>query len=228
VALGHRHGVPVFACLSDSRVKLPTGQVEPLRQTLESLRGRALTAWQDGVRGIYVFNLFEPHCPFWREAGDAAGLSRLNRVHVASARGVGGSMWRVPQVHRYRRQPVLAPEYVPGGVIHVRGELTEVPIDAGGSLDAAQGIELRMRMAALTDPTQVAAHWNGRWLTPGDWRDGCLRWPLTPQDVLPHGNRAGLVLTGAAGPIWEDLQLWITTQGTMVEMESALSTLTTG
>jgi hypothetical protein len=222
VELGRRHGVPVFACLSDSRLKLPSGTPDPLRQTVESLRGRALTAWQEGVAGIHMFNLFDPRCPFWREAGDVADLSRLNRVHLVSARGTGGSMWRVPRVHHYRRLPLLAPEYVPGCVLHVRGELTEVPIHAGGCLDRAQGIELRMRMGNLEDPAQVAARWNGRWLPPGEWRDGHLRWTLAPAEVRPLDNRAGLVLTGAAGPFWEDLQLWVAAQGTVAEMEAGL------
>jgi hypothetical protein len=136
---------------------------------------------------------------------------------------MGGSMWRVPRVHRYRRLPVLSPEYVPGCVIHVRGELTEVTIDAGGALDGAQGIELRMRMAEMNDPAQVAARWNGRWLPPGEWRDGYLRWTLAPAEVRPLGNRAGLVLTGAAGPVWEDLQLWIAVRGTVAGMEADLA-----
>lgn len=223
VELGRRHGVPVFACLSDSRLKLPSGERDPLRRTLESMRGRALTAWQEGVSGLYAFNLFDPRCPFWREAGDPDRLSRLNRVHLASARGMGGSMWRVPQVHHYRRLPVLSPEHIPGCVIHVRGELTEVPIDAGGALDLARGIELRMRMAEMNDPAQVAARWNGRWLPKGEWRDGSLRWTLAPADVRPLGNRAGLVLTGAAGPIWEDLQLWVAAEGPIAGMEAGLA-----
>lgn len=222
VELGRRHGVPVFACLSDSRLKLPSGKPDPLRQTVESLRGRALTAWEEGVAGIHMFNLFDPRCTFWREAGDVGGLSRLNRIHLASARGMGGSMWRVPRVHHYRRLPVLSPDYVPGCVMHVRGELTEVPINAGGSLEGVQGIQLRMRMAGLTDPAQVAARWNGRWLPPGEWRDGHLRWALAPAEVRPLGNRAGLVLTGASGPVWEDLQLWVAARGTMAEMEAGL------
>jgi hypothetical protein len=101
--------------------------------------------------------------------------------------------------------------------------MTEVPIDAGGSLEGVRGIELRMRMAELNDPAQVAARWNGRWLPPGEWRDGHLRWTLAPAEVRPLGNRAGLVLTGAAGPVWEDLQLWIAVPGTVAGMESDLA-----
>ncbi len=228
VDLGRRHGVPVYPCLSESRLKLASGQLEPLRNTLESLRGRALNAWQAGADGICVFNLFDPRSRFWREAGDPAELSRRSRIHFASVRGMGGALWRVPRVYRYRRLPLLAPERAPGSVVHVRGEMTEVAIDAGGDLSAAQAIELRMRVADLDDPAGVAARWNGRWLPAGALRDGCLCWPLAAAEVRPVGNRAGLVLAGAAGPVWEDLQIWVSTAGTVGSMEASLTSLVTG
>lgn len=228
VQLAKRHAVAVYPCLSESRLKLASGRREPRRCTVEAMRGRALNAWQEGVSGIYVFNLFDPHSPFWREAGDPALLSTRNRIYFASVRSGGGSMWRVPQVHRYRRLPLLAPEYIPGCVIHLRGELAEVPVDSGGSLASAREIELRLQVANMEDPAQVAARWNDRWLPQGVLRDGSLRWALKAAEVLPTGNRAGLVLTGAAGPVWEDLQLWVSTMGTVAEMEAGLTPLDQG
>lgn len=225
VDLGRRHGVPVYPCLSESRLKLASGKIEPLRNTVEALRGRALNAWQAGASGIYVFNLFDPRCAFWREAGDRAGLSRRSRIYFASVRGMGGALWRVPRAYRYRRLPLLAPERAPGSVVHVRGELTEVGIDAGGDLSAVRAIELRMRVADLDDLARVAARWNGRWLPAGEWRDGCLCWPLAAAEVRPAGNRAGLVLAGAAGPVWEDLQLWVSPADSVADMEKRLTPL---
>jgi len=80
VTAGRRHDVPVFACLADSRVKLADGALEPLRNTLEALRGRALNAWQEGVAGIYMFNFFDPHSAFWREGGDPRLLEQRDRI----------------------------------------------------------------------------------------------------------------------------------------------------
>jgi hypothetical protein len=214
--------VPVYACLAESRLNDTDGAIEPLRQTVETYRGRALNAWQDGVDGIYVFNLFNPHTPVWREVGDPAILNNLNRIYFASVRTMGGAMWRVPNVHQYRRLPVLGPEHVSGCPIHVRGELTEVPIDAGGSLAYARQIEVRFRIADMDDPGRVVARWNGRWLSGGTWVNGILRFALDARDIRPTGNLAGLILTGGAGPVWEDLQLWVATEGSIEEMERSL------
>jgi len=224
VAIGRRHEVPVFACLAESRLKLADGRPERLRNTLESMRGRALNAWQEGVAGLAMFNLFDPHSAFWREGGDPALLADRDRIYFAAVRPPRGAQRRVPAVHRFWTKPVLTPG--PAGVqIPLRLETTDVPIDAGGSLAAAREIELRMQVANLADAGGVAARWNGRWLEPGRLEEGVLRWRLDPADVQPRGNRAGLVLTGPAGPVWEDLQLWVAVEGTVAAMDRGLTDL---
>lgn len=67
VRMGHEHDVPVYACLSASRL-----------QAEDKLwRGEALDAWAAGVDGIYTFNLFDPRHPLFRELGDPAVLKGL-------------------------------------------------------------------------------------------------------------------------------------------------------
>lgn len=227
VAAARPHGVPVFACLSESRLRVADGSREPLRNTLESLRGRALNAWQEGVAGLYLFNLFNSHSAFWREGGDPAILEQRDRIYFASVRSQGGASWRFPLAHRFRSLPLLAPGQ--GGVqIPLGPETVDVPIDAGGSLAAAREIELRMQVAGLQGPEGVAARWNGRWLEPGTLQDGVLRWRLDPGEVRPRGNRAGLVRTGPGGPVWEDLQLWVAVEGSIAAMERGLTPLDAG
>jgi hypothetical protein len=227
VAAGRRHDVPVFACLADSRVKLADGTPERLRNTLEALRGRALNAWQEGVAGLAMFNLFDPHSAFWREGGDPKLLEDRDRIYFASVRSLGGAHWRIPGAHRHRTIPALAPGPA-GSQIPLRLETTDVPIDVGGSLAAAREIELRMRVANLADTGGVAARWNGRWLEPGRLEEGFLRWRLEPAEVKPQGNLAGLVLTGPSGPVWEDLQVWVAVEGTVAAMERNLTELDPG
>jgi hypothetical protein len=227
VAAGRRHDVPVFACLAESRVKLADGQRQRLRNTLESMRGRALNAWQEGVAGLYMFNFFNPHSAFWREGGDPNLLANRDRIYFASVRSLGGANWRIPGAHRHRTIPGLAPGLA-GSQIPLRLETTDVAIDAGGSLAAAREIELRMQVAKLADASGVAARWNGRWLEPGRLEDGVLRWRLPPEQVQPQGNLAGLVLTGPTGPVWEDLQLWVAVEGSIAAMERNLTDLDVG
>jgi len=142
-------------------------------------------------------------------------------------RSLGGAHWRVPGAHRHRTIPALAPG--PSGVqIPLRLDAVDVPIDVGGSLAAAREIELRMRVANLADSGGVAARWNGRWLEPGRLEEGFLRWRLEPAEVKSAGNRAGLVLTGPSGPVWEDLQVWVAVEGTVAAMERNLTQLDPG
>jgi hypothetical protein len=69
--------VPVYACLSASRLvspSAPEGDAD-----LELWRGEALRAWDAGVDGIYTFNRFDPESPLFRELGDPALLGTLPR-----------------------------------------------------------------------------------------------------------------------------------------------------
>src|SRR5690606_16842459 len=52
-------------------------------------RGRAAAAWGAGADGVYLFNLFDPQSPVWREAGDPELLATLDKDYFACPRGVG-------------------------------------------------------------------------------------------------------------------------------------------
>ncbi len=77
--MGHEHDVPVYACLSASRLKAED----------KLWRGEALDAWAAGVDGIYTFNLFDPRHRLFRELGDPAALKGL----PAESRYVMGEKW---------------------------------------------------------------------------------------------------------------------------------------
>lgn len=77
VELGRRFDVPVYACLSASRLVSPSspeGEAD-----LPLWRGEALRAWEAGVDGIYTFNRFDPRSPLFFELGDPALLRTLPR-----------------------------------------------------------------------------------------------------------------------------------------------------
>jgi len=67
VSVGKRHDVPVYACLSASRI--PPGPT--------AWRGEALWAWQSGADGIATFNLFRPGHDLLRQLGDPELLARM-------------------------------------------------------------------------------------------------------------------------------------------------------
>ncbi len=93
VELGHRYDVPVFAGLSESRVRKP---VRAFKNTPSEYRGRAYAAWKEGVDAVYTFNLFNPQSPVFREIGDPATLARMEKVYTTGARGIrGADAWLV-------------------------------------------------------------------------------------------------------------------------------------
>ena len=78
VNLGKKYNIPVYACLSASRLvdsSRPEGKGE-----IDLWRGEALNAWNSGVNGIYTFNRFNPHDPIFRELGDPKLLNTLDHI----------------------------------------------------------------------------------------------------------------------------------------------------
>lgn len=105
VGWGHRHGVPVYACLSDSRVQ---GETRFRRSSPQAYRGEAMNAWAAGVDGIHVFNLFRPESPVFREVGDVAVLRPMEKLYFVTVRdGKPGSYLKGGEAHQ--ALPVLVP-----------------------------------------------------------------------------------------------------------------------
>jgi hypothetical protein len=89
VALGKRYDVPVYACLSASRI-VSSSQPES-KGAIEVWRGEAKRAWDAGVSGIYTFNRFNPNDPIFRELGSLDTLRGLPATYEYNA---GRSMGR--------------------------------------------------------------------------------------------------------------------------------------
>ena len=106
VKLGHKYGVPVYPCLSDSRVRGETGKLK--RRSLESYRGRAAQAWQAGADGIYLFNLFNPRLPHWRELGNKITLRGRDKLYFATYRD-GNAGRYLTDGNGFCRAPVIVP-----------------------------------------------------------------------------------------------------------------------
>lgn len=88
VELGHEHDVQVYPGLSETRVG-GGHHAHAGRASDESYRARAMTAWDAGMDGIYIFNLFDPHRTIWTELGDPSVLKSLDKIYFASVRGPG-------------------------------------------------------------------------------------------------------------------------------------------
>lgn len=88
--LGRRHGVPVYAVLSGSRLVDTSRPENP--GDIRIWRGEALRAWDAGVTGIYTFNRFVPDDPIFRELGDPQVLRERERSETPVP-GRGMNYW---------------------------------------------------------------------------------------------------------------------------------------
>eukprot|EP00825_Cyclidium_porcatum_P049125 TRINITY_DN8418_c0_g1_i2.p1 TRINITY_DN8418_c0_g1~~TRINITY_DN8418_c0_g1_i2.p1 ORF type:complete len:499 (+),score=6.94 TRINITY_DN8418_c0_g1_i2:403-1899(+) len=109
VQLGHRYGVPVYASLSESRMK--DAEAKKVRDSIECYRARAMNVWDEGADGVYIFNLFNPRHPVWRELGEPKKLETRDKVYVIGARGVAVlNRWMAGGEKRFMKRPTLSPE----------------------------------------------------------------------------------------------------------------------
>jgi len=187
VALGHRHNVPVYPCLSDSRIK---GETRFRRSSVEAYRGEAVNAWAAGADGIHVFNLFNPKSKVFREVGDPETLRPLDKLFFVTVRDgdpdrflAGGS--------RHRKLDMLAPGHP---VPITRRSPLRTMIDVGEDLPSAlkAGLEpavtCHLEIPLVWSPGQVRTSLNGTPLEQGKIaRKGWLDYPIRP-DVLRRGN----------------------------------------
>ncbi len=173
VALGHKYGVPVYPCLSDSRVK---GEGRFKRGSVESYRGQALEAWAAGADGIHLFNLFDvfgPHSPVFKEAGDPKVLRTLNRLYFVTVRDGKPDTW-LTGGSEHRNLPILTPAYVKA---ITASKPLSVDMMVGEDFDAKTEakVTLHAQMPALRNVRDVSVKLNGHELTGGklvkDWLD---------------------------------------------------------
>lgn len=204
VALARKHGVKVYASLDESRIKDDLGR--EARDTDATYRARAANAWAAGVDGIYLFNLFDPQRPVWRELGDPAVLAKLDRDYFASVRGVGLSAGGNFPHRDFQRVETFNPSdprrIALGGAAAVR---LRVGDDLGATPAATLTLRLRFRE---TPPAAATVALNGRPLSDthiaGEW----MNFTVTSAELELGENEVTVSLPASAAPTdWLDVVL---------------------
>lgn len=209
VELGHKHGVPVYPSLSESRVRDAEGV--QLRNSLESYRARAKEAWAAGADGIYMFNVFDPKAALWRELGDPAALARLDRVHCASVRGSDAlAMW-VPRGERFLNVPSLTPDRP---IALAPGKPVRVEFSGPGAAAADVAARLHLRFQRAPRPADVAVTLSGKPLPLPTVSGAWLVFPVERSSLATDLNRVEVCLRPDCreSPMLEDLVLWVRTR----------------
>ena len=208
VALGHKYGVPVYPCLSETRQR--DAEAKKVRASLECYRARATNVWHSGADGVYMFNFFHPEAPHWSELGSPETLAPLDKVYTTATRGLGNLEFWYEGGKKFVNRDILTPanprKLAPGQPVPIT-----LVIGENLQRDPAPALELRLRVADLPNPEDLAVTLNGTSLTggkhTGDWIDFAID-PATTK----LGNNAftfQLAQGSEAAPTLQDLQLWV-------------------
>ncbi len=162
IDLGHRYGVPVYPWLANYDYKNATGDAITAPD-FPMYRGDALFRYWEGADGMYMYNVFDPTLPLWREVGDAKQLRTMSRSYVwdylPSQRNVSNLLWDVRSVSLEHRPVVPVSE---GGSEAIPLMLGEGPgqKDAEGMRDGT--LRLRLHVKGLTRAQGFTVKVNGR------------------------------------------------------------------
>lgn len=200
VQLGHKHGVQVYPCLSDSRVR---GETRFRRSSPESYRGRAMNAWAAGADGLHLFNFFDPNARMWQEIGDPEKLATMDKLYFVNARDGDPRSW-LANGREYRTAPVFGPSHPR---LVTAGEPVTLEITISDDLPAAERrgckprVKLHLEAPAMRKVEQLHVTMNGTELTGGVLANGWVDYPV-PQASLKRGtNEVGLTAEPTAlGP----------------------------
>ncbi|MGI5817749.1 MAG: hypothetical protein ACOX9R_06585 [Armatimonadota bacterium] len=210
VTLAHRHGVPIYASLHNEGRKPTPGR--RARSRPEAYRARAMNAWNAGVDGIHMFNLFTPLSPQWRELGDPQTLRKLDKVYYCNGTaGFSLISTHLAEGDRFLRVPTLSPEYpMPLNP----GERVVLPLAIGEDVlwgknqDIMPQLLLRLQVEGLAGAQDLSVTLNGHGLE-GSIDEGGLAYVPNPEWVLRGTNEVEVVLAAgcAPGPVLQDIQL---------------------
>ena len=202
IEMGHSHDVPVYPCLSESRVRGfgTVGTVSRFnRNSLESYRGRALRAWSAGADGIYIFNYFNPKGTIWRELGDPQALQTTDKLYFVTVRDGDPGRYLVDG-SRSRNVPLLTPK-CPASL--PAGTSLDVALVIGDDIPESRrnGWQVTPVCHVQTDAGErLQASINGKMLTASAAQDSWLDYAV-PEGLLRKGrNDLRLQLQASAAP----------------------------
>jgi len=186
VKLGHKYKLPVYPCLSDSRVR---GETRFRRSSTESYRGRAMNAWAAGADGLHLFNYFNPDAQIWRELGDPQKLLAMDKLYFVNVRD-GDPRQFLAKGREYRTVPVFGPSHPR---LITAGQPLTLEIAIGEDLPAAESrghkpdVKLHLEVPSIAKVEQLHVKFNGSELGGGLLNEGWVDYPL-PSTCLRRGT----------------------------------------
>ena len=185
VELGHKYGVVMYPCLSDSRVR---GGSRFKRGSYESYRGRAMNAWAAGADGIHTFNHFNAKSLVFRQCGDPEALRTMKKLYFVTVRDGNPNSWLAGGA-KYRALPMLTPSR-PKTLSP--GKPFQMDIVVGDDFTWAQEngyepkITCHLEVPTVRQPDEINVKLNGHPLTGGTVTEGWVDYPV-PLSCMKRG-----------------------------------------
>ena len=197
VQLGHKYGVPVYPCLSDSRVR---GETRFRRSSGESYRGRAMNAWTAGADGLHLFNYFNPNAAMWKELGDPNALQVMDKLYFVNVRDDDPHRF-LAKGREYRTVPVVGPSHPR---LVTAGESVTLGIEIGDDISAAQrrgykaGVTLHLEVPSVKNADQLHVKFNGIELAGGLLNAGWIDYSVPLTAAKQGTNKVEIVVDPSA------------------------------
>lgn len=197
VELGHKYDVPVYPCLSDSRVR---GETRFRRSSGESYRGRAINAWNAGADGLHLFNHFNPNAPMWKEIGDPDSLAVMDKLYFVNVRDDDPRRF-LANGRDYRTTPVFGPSHPR---LITAAEPVTLEIVIGDDIPAARSrgykpeITLHLETPSIKRLQQLHVKLNGAELTGGRLNEGWVDYSVPAASVKQGANEVEIAADPSA------------------------------
>lgn len=197
IELGHKYGIPVYPCLSDSRVQ---GETRFRRSSAAGYRGRAANAWAAGADGLHVFNYFNPKASLWQEIGDPESLLTMDKLYFVTVRDDDPQRF-LAKGRDYRTVPMFGPAH-PRLITASRP--VELEITVGDDLPSAERrgyrseVKLHLEVPTIQTAEQLCVKLNGVELSGGALSDGWVDYPVPPAAVRQGRNQVAIAVEPAA------------------------------
>ena len=212
VELGHQFGVPVYPCLSESRLR--DKQALAVRKSPECYRARAMNVWNSGADGVYMFNLSDSRSPLYREIGDTKTLEFTDKVYTTVARDTGWLEYSLAGGLKFMNRQIVSPRHP---VKLTAGKTSTIELRVGQDLQAGQtekktpDVQLHLRVKNLASADDLSVKLNGKPLSGGTKSGKWLEYPVDPSLVQKGLNRFTITPkpNTKAKLTVEDLLLWV-------------------
>ena len=211
VELGHKYGVPVYPCLSETRL---AGQAKKVRDSDACWCARAANVWASGADGVYTFNVPQPRRRIYRRMGDPDTLAGRDKVYTTGVRDASMIRFMYANGERYLNRTLLSPghprELLPGRTVRIDLDVSEdlgAGTTHGRRLDVV--LELRLGKRAETEPLSVRI--NGHRLRARQMRGLKFRYAVRPAWLCRGENLLEITAKGPAdvSPMLQDLLLFV-------------------